>query len=300
MAQPSLLQGLDHIGVPNPYTYVANIRDSGQLGLGMNVPMLDGASALAFPPAIIVVLHTPNMYQEYDQQYESEGLPGMRKTIKTLMETFAKSVSGIDFGYTVETESNPAGPSGQQIEDPTNVKRSDVSPVFTYQELTGNPIWNIHKRWMSDIQHPDSHISMAGSQHMIDLPRRSRKPRTRASYSAAFAIIQPDTTHDPDQIIGCSIVVNVFPKDIGTIGYERTIGNTQLRERSVTYSGLVIDNEFTHELGIGLMRNIQMARVDFMRRAIGYTDVETAIRNSGLQKEVSEALQSQGSGSVLQ
>lgn len=299
MAQQTLLQGLTNIGVPSPRSYVANIRDSGQLGLGMNVPMLDGASALAFPPAIIVVLHTPSMYQEYDRLYAPSGRPGMRETIKNLFECFAKSVTGIDFGYTVETESNPAGPSGQQIEDPTNTKRSDVSPVFTFQELTGNPVWNIHKRWMSDIQHPDSHISMAGSRDMIAIQREGRKPRTRATYSVAFAVIQPDTTHDPDQITGCSIVVNVFPKDIGTFGYERTIGNTQLRERSITYSGLVIDNEYTHELGISLMRNIQMAKVDFMRRAIGYTDVETAIKNSGLQKEVSEALQSQVSG-VLQ
>jgi len=295
MNQVPLLSHLTNLGVPSSTTQVANIRRSGQYGLGMNPATLDGNTAMITPPAIIRVIQAPLMYQRYDEMYGGQVI-GMSQALTELLETYAKSVSGIDFGYSIDTETNPAGPSGQQIEDPTNTRRSDVSPVFTFTEITGNVIWNIFRQWVWDIQHPDSHISLAGSARMINAQQssgRGRRARTRSQIAATIAVIQPDTTSNPDNMIGCSVITNLFPKDIGMFGYERTIGNSAQRERSITFSGLVIDNEMTHQLGMTLLAQANAARIDFNRRALGFSGVNATLTNSGLMREVAEELAAQ-------
>ena len=73
---------------------VSNITFSGQLGSGIRFTKLDGATPAVFNPTVCIVLNTPSMWQRY---------PKAQEMLRAIIETHATSITGIDFGYTLET-----------------------------------------------------------------------------------------------------------------------------------------------------------------------------------------------------
>jgi len=137
---------------------LANIMNGGQLGVGFNLANLDAATPLIFTPTVLVVMSTPTMYSVgASKTFNKEN--AFQKMLKALIETHAKSVTGIDFGYTLETAEQPIGHDGQNIQVPTKSKRSPVAPSFVFPEVPGNLVWNMFNQWVFDIQHPDTNAS---------------------------------------------------------------------------------------------------------------------------------------------
>lgn len=114
---------------------VANIQAGAQLGIGPRILQIDAATPLVFNPAIIVLLTAPTMWDRY---------PAAKNALKSLFEMHAKSVSGLSFGYTLNFADTPNGHDGQQLSMPTNSQRTAVSPSFTWPEIYGNVVWNLH------------------------------------------------------------------------------------------------------------------------------------------------------------
>lgn len=275
-----LLTDMTQLGISRDDTRVGNIFTGGQLGAGINTPVLDAATPVVFPPTQIVVLHTPSMFA---------GMPHVGQAIKSLMECHAKNVSGIDFGQTISTDGVPVGHDGQQLEVPLDNKRSQVTPSFTFQEYTGCPVWFTHKYWQDCIQHPDSNVSRAGNAAMIS-SGGNRRPRLVSDYSVAFLAIQPDVSYLPENINNAACYINVYPTDIGQFGYERNIGTSKLVERTITYTALVLDSDTVREAARMIWGTLRLANIDFMRRAIPYTAVNSALQQTGLAQEVQDAL----------
>jgi hypothetical protein len=164
-------------------------RENFNLGMGINAPMLDVATPCTYTPAVIVVTSVPAMYMLNGAQPTV-----MAQLTKDLMETHAKNVTGLDFGYTlgVDTGSN-AGMDGQMFGVPTKTTRSQPSPSFVFTELSGNLVYNWAKKWIWDIQHPDTNASMT----QVQFPGAY----TMSAYAASFMVIQFDPTMRPDRII---------------------------------------------------------------------------------------------------
>lgn len=215
------------------------------LGMGINPPMLDVATPCTFTPAVIVVTSIPQMYM-VDGQPTAMGI-----LIKNLLETHAKAVSGIDFGYTLGTDTGAlAGHDSQQFAVPTKTTRAAVNPSFTFTELSGNLIWNCFKRWIWDIQHPDTNASMA----QVNFPGAY----TMSAYAASFMVIQFDPTMRPERIIDAAHYCNVWPTETGTIGFERTIGTVKPLERSINFTGIVQHNAQTKAVGIRIAEKLKL------------------------------------------
>lgn len=256
----------------------ANILNGGQLGAGYNTSNLDAATPLTFSPTVLVVLQTPKMYAGS----KSDTIFG--KTLKSLIETHAKQVTGIDFGYTLEVADQPFGHDGQNIQVPTQTKRSPVNPSFVFHELKGNLVWNLFNRWILDIQDADTN----GSFQRFDNPNLEF---VSSAYAMSMLAIQYDPTMQPDKIIDAAFYTNMFPTDPGgQIGFERTIGQTQVKERTVTFSGIVLHNKTTRKLGVKIAGELSLAKAQYDNAVITPKIVNTSLAESGLAGEVKTIL----------
>lgn len=200
-----------------------------QLGMGYNMPTLDVATPCMYIPATIVVTSVPQMYVH-------NGAPNaMGLMIKNLMESHAKQVSGIDFTYANSPDTSAqVGHDSQTLGTPTKTTRSAVQPSFQFTEIGNNTVRNCFQRWMWDIQHPDTNASMA----QVEFPGAW----TMSAYAASFLVIQFDPTMRPERILDAAHYVNVWPSDIGPIGFERGIGQVRPQERTIQFTAVVQHN----------------------------------------------------------
>ena len=240
--------GLSVLGSSNE---VASVARSGQLGTGARITKIDGATPAVFNPVVPVVLSVPTMWNAFPQKQE---------ILKSLMETHAKSITGIDFSYELETADSQIGHDGQTLKVPTKTSRSAVSPSATFIEYTGNIVYKFFQDWMFDIQHPDTNSSILPAMGLggTDLPGW-----TISAFSMSMLFIQYDPTGLPDRIMDAFIIIDMFPTQIGEIGFERTIGTTQTKERSINFTGVVQHNNNTRDLGIAVAKMLALHRINY-------------------------------------
>lgn len=238
---------------------VANVSRSGQNGTGVRITKLDGATPLVFNPVIPVVLTVPTMWNKFPQKQE---------ILRALMETHARNITGIDFSYSLETSQVQIGHDGQQMDAPTKTTRSQVNPSATFTEYTGNIIYKFFQDWMFDIQHPDTNASALPAMGVMD---ENMPGWTMSAYSMSMLFIQPDPTGLPDRIIDAFVICNMFPKDMGEIGFQRQLGTTETKERSINFTGIVQHNNNTKELGIRVMKMLGLHRINYNNALPGLT-----------------------------
>ena len=154
MASPNFMNAAN-LGLYNGSSFISNMEAAGQLGIGIKPGALDAATPLVVPPAVIYVTQIPHMWTIYEDDI------ALARTIKSMFETHAKSVTGINIGYTLETGQQPMGHDGQEMNAPTVSKRNAVQPNFTYPEVTGNLVFRCHQQWLWDIADPDTQISLS-------------------------------------------------------------------------------------------------------------------------------------------
>ena len=248
---------------------VANLLQGAQLGLGFKAGAFDAATPLAFPPAVIVVMQTPSMYKD---------LPVLAQTIKAMFECHAKSVTGIDVSYTVESSGQPVGHDGQELVVPTKTKRTAPSPTFVWPEVLGNLVWNIIKRWCWDMNDPDTNAGM----EFLDNP----DPYTLSSYALSFMSIQFDQTMIPDRIIDGAFFTNVFPQGTNELGMKREIGQTAVQERSITFNAYQIHNNKTREIAIALATEMSLRNNNYISAAPKASKVDGLIKDNGLIEDL--------------
>lgn len=255
----AILQKVTQLGVA-PNQLVANLARSGQLGTGIRFTKLDGATPAVLSPVVIVILSMPSMMDQY---------PKLQEMLMAMMETHAKSFTGIDFGYTLETQDTIVGHDSQTMKVPTRTTRSAVNPTMTIQEYPGFPVYNAFRQWQRLIKDPDTGFSalpaeLAGNNDMDEEAIGGIIPAWyMSSYSASFIAIQYDPSGLPDRIYDAAIYTNVFPTEIGEIGFERTIGTHQLKERSINFSAIVQHNENTRELGYRVAQYLALHKINY-------------------------------------
>lgn len=239
-------------------TGVANMISGGQLGSGVRYTDLDAATPLVFNPTVFVVTHVPSMWLPY---------PKLQEMLKSLVETHARSITGVDFGYQMQTAEHEVGHDGQTQKVPTRSTRSQISPSMTFMEVSGNLIWNIFRSWIFDMQHPDTNASRLSAmlKHGDADGNNEIPPWLMSSYSMSMVGIQFDPTGLPERIIDGAFYTNMFPTDTGEIGFQRVIGTNETKERTIPFTGMVQHNENTRELAyqVAMMLNLHKINYDF-------------------------------------
>lgn len=273
----SYLDNLEEIGLYGKH--IANIqKGGGQLGVGYKPTKLDAATPLVFTPTVVVVLQTPTMWDSVQAKSE---------TLKSIIETHPKAISGLDFNYTMDVGDTPAGHDSQLQEVPLKCKRSATAPSFTFTEVNGNLIWEFFKNWMFDINNPDTNTALG----FVD---NENAHFTMSAYSMTMLGIQFDPTGDPKNIIGGAVYTNMFPKGTGDFGFERTIGTSKVMERTIEFSSIVHHNDYTRDLAIQVAETLKLATANYNKLKTGLTGVNSAISEVGLAQAVTQINERQG------
>ena len=248
MDSPDAAWGLGVNPVSDTTPILTKAIGNGQLGVGVKAPALDVATPLILPPSIIVVLQVPAMYTV-------DGPSAMAWAIKDMFESHAKQVQNIDVSYSIDALGDYTLADGQNFQAPGKTKRTQPTPSFTFSEITGNLYWNIIKKWITDMNNPDTY-SIGANTHVAG-------GWTMSAYSMTIAAIQPDITGRPDRIIDCSIICNMFPQGTEGLGMERTVSTMKPMDRSFQFTGIQQHNAYTKQLGKLIMEKLQMHTLDF-------------------------------------
>lgn len=281
MPDPKILQNMSALGITDTaYTVDTNI--GGQLGLGMKAPNLDAASPLVLPPVVPVVLHVPGMYANDSK---------MMFVLKNLVECYSKSITGIDLEYTADTDETPIGHDGQNLTVPKKTKRSAVNPSITYQELMGNIVWNVHRKWMTDFSDPDTNYSYIGMDDNIQV--------VPSMWSMSVLFIQYDLTARPDNIVDAFIVSSMFPTTTGALGSEKNIGDSRIIERSINYTGIIHHNDTIRAMAKDVATAMNIHKIKYFKNAptIQYGvdgHIDQDLRETGISKEIKDYLEMTG------
>jgi hypothetical protein len=256
---------------------MADIVNGAQLGYGPNLPQIDGATPLVLSPIVPIVTHIPTMLANV--QYAPE-------ILKALVERHAKEISGIDFGYQLESSSTPVGQDGQELHMPTNSKRTQVNPTFTWQEITGNLVWNFIKNWIEMIKQPDT---QASSLTAIDLGD-PMLPMLMSSFTMDIIFIQFDPTFRPENIIDAFFVTNMWPTETGMIGAKRQIGHSEMVDRTIAFNGVLQHNRNTKVAGQIIADALGLHRSNYDFAVPITTSVDPALSGMGLDYETQQNL----------
>ena len=249
----------ENLALENGPSLVGSMEQVGQLGLGIKSGALDGATPLVLPPAVVYVTHLPSMWNN-----PRDG--ALARVVKSLFETHAKSVSGVEIGYTMEYGQQPVGHDGQQMDAPTVSKRTAVQPSFTYPEVTGNLCFRCHQQWIWDMADPDTQISFAR------LDANQIPPYTMSAYSASFIVLQFDQTYAAHRLLGALYVCNVMPQGTGEFGIKREIGQANVVDRAITYTGLGIENAYIYNLSKTIANALALRKGSYLNPTDPYGD----------------------------
>jgi hypothetical protein len=263
----------------NNQTKTVNYAIGGQMGIGPKIHNLDAATPQVYRNSVIVVTHTPTMFDGI------EGGGDYKRLVQYLIETYAQSVSGIDFNYTLENGDMPVGYDGQQLPVPTQSKRSQPNPSFTFVELLGGLIWKFFNFWIKCIQDPDTNISLASAL----LGDKTIYDPVTSSWSMSFMAIQPDTTMRPENVIDAAFYTAAYPSDCGDFGFNKAVGSTAIKERTVNFKALVQHNTNTMYYGREIMRILNFHKLDYNYSTVR-GNIDTALEISGIKEDLTTAI----------
>jgi hypothetical protein len=260
-----------------------NYAIGGQMGMGPKIHNLDAATPQVYRNSVIVVTHTPTMF---------DTIPGgsqYKHLIQYLIETYAHSVTGLDFSYSLDSQDMAVGFDSQSLPVPTQAKRNQPSPSFSFYELLGGLIHKFFTFWIKCVQDPDTNISLASSLLSNSDSSVAYLPPVTSSWSMSFMAIQPDTTMRPDNVIDSAFYTAAFPTDTGDIGFNKAVGSTSLKERSVNFKAIVQHNTNTMYYGRELMKILQFHKLDYNFSTVR-GKIDDSIKISGLKDDLDTAV----------
>ena len=275
MADSNFINNASALGSMND-SNIANLTAAGgQYGPGPIFTSLSASSPLVLPRAFICVIETPRMY---------DNNLAFAYLIKTLMESCAKSVSGIDLNYNTNFNSVEMGRDSQTMETPAKTVRVQPSPTFVWPEYIGNVVWNTMYKWTTDMQDPDTNA--VGVKTTMD---RDDYFDYRF-YGATMFVMQPDTTFQARRLINSYIITNVAPKTTGELGVKVEMTDAPSPERSINFSGFQIHNKDTVEMGKILWQTLQLEGVNYKNLTNGIGAINSNIKNAGIFRDISDVI----------
>lgn len=255
----------------SPNSYVANVKDGGQVGFGPMLGNLDANTPPVFTSLQLFVTHVPTIFNY---------IPNGIETFKALYETHMVSFEGLDFAYSMEIDGTPVGRDGQLQNVPTRQVRSQISPTAMWPEKIGNLVFNMHRLWMNAMHDVDTQASsMAG----IISSGTTLPPLVASMYAADFLFIQFDSTYRPENIIDAFAMTNVFPTEIGSPGYQLNTLETHRPDRNVTFTGIVQHNANTVNVARNVAGLVNLHEVNYQDALPIAQGIESQLAGQGLE-----------------
>lgn len=206
----------------------------GQMGYSTNPAEWISNQAYVKSNLIMILLEAPRFFAL---------MPDPQKWIqilKSLVELHPKSIQGYNAGVTVEFEPHPFGAAGEEQHEPTQAKRAQSTPTFSYVDKFGNSIQNYFQSWIDyGIMSPDTQTPLISTL-------TGEKPKDFLSdwNSMTCLAIEPDPLQQ--KVVRSWLTVNMMPKGTGDI--------TAKRDLTTAKEIVTFDVEFTgiNFVGIGI------------------------------------------------
>lgn len=227
MRQPSTLIDGRKAYSNSSFSPVVDLRHNGQQGFVPDYRTYLSNSAYGQRNWIPFLLEYPRGFDFLDDKEVYIG------TLKSLVETQAKQIDGINGTVTVQFFDNPVGSSGEIQQDYSRTERARTTPTFTWVERQGRPVQLFLNAWINNLLgHPDTQVPMINSYS-----------RNKDKYfdflpdftSMSVLFVEPDPFQR--RVVDAVLCINMMPQTSGD--------NTGKRELTAGFQGRDIQVEFT-------------------------------------------------------
>ena len=158
-------------------------------------------------------------------------------SLKSLFETHARNIDGMNAGLKVDTDEHAVGGGGEMHQEFTNVTRERSQPKFQFIEKYGRPIQTLLDYWIRyGIMDPETKYALLGSMKKADV-----KDMLADWFTATCLFIVPDPLHK--SVDKAWLTANMAPLGTGEI--------TGKRDLTSAKSILTLDVEFSGISAVG-------------------------------------------------
>lgn len=174
-------------------------------------------------------------------------------SLKSLLETHAKSITGYAAGLEVDFVENSVSGGGEMQQDPTNVTRARTSPSFTFVEKYGRPIATFLYEWITNlVADPDSKVP-----NIATLAGATPTDLLADMYTATGLFYEPDPTNTT--VLKAWLTTNMMPKTTGDITGKRELSSAmESGEMTIEFTGMS-----TSSLGVRLFAQALLDSINF-------------------------------------
>jgi len=272
----SLIKNVDYFAGKTNQVY-SNIIKGGQLGVGPRIPNIDAATPLVFPNALIIVTHTPDMFDE---------IPYANEILTTLIGRQAQSVDGISPNLTISEVDGYTMENGQPVMMPGISKYDQLTPTFTIKEVAGNLVSRFFETWIIMMSDPNTGYSKLSSV----LNSTEIDPLVFSYFSMDIAVIQPDVTLLPKNIIDGYFLTCMWPKNNGgELGVKREVGgDVEGKERSIEFNAVLQKSTSTYRACQTIMEMLKLHEANFDNQIPITTEIDHKLSDTGISAEIEE------------
>jgi len=181
-----------------------------------------------------------------------------------------KSITGFDFGLTINVAKHDIGAGGQQQGEPVKTVRNQSTPSFTYQLKTGRPEQRFIEAWIRMIRDPDTTYS---SSLYIEDRANSSGSFFAEDYAATILVFEPNQSFTT--VEKAAIVHNFWPTTTGAITLESApVDDLQLQEIEVPFEGFVEPCRGAEELADDIISQINFLGANPCNRRASYPGID--------------------------
>lgn len=217
----------------------------------------------------------------------------MTATLKSLIETQSKTITGIRRGYNVSTSERAVQGAGLMHRDLTDVTEEISSPTHTYDERYGAAISNY---WMYYIRMlmGDPNNKHPGIMNLSNTPPEDHLVDM---YTFTTLYIEPDNLRR--KVVDAVMVTNMMPNTSGVIEtqYDPT-SPREVPELSIEFNGLPVRTMGVLDYAQQKLNEIQYVNAGPFQRPSFIDDIDATIKahDSGAMEDIDKAARSGMSG----
>lgn len=224
---PALSLGYDAAYAAGSQAPMSNLSWTGTMGWAPNQTNWASSQPYVGRNLISILMEPPRGFQV---------MPEPDKwilTLKSLVETVPTSITGLNAGLELTTDSVAYGGDGSVFEVPTDCKRVVTDVNMTFYERNGLPIFRYFDYWIRlFIMDPITKVAMVNT-----IPTSKVTDLFADQYAMTMLFIEPDPSNR--YVNQAWLVTNMFPKGTGENSAKRDMaGGMQRRDITIQFAGI--------------------------------------------------------------
>lgn len=256
-------------GGNNP-TVDLSLQKAGQYGYQPNFEAYVSNTGYTPKNIIAILMEAPRGFRY---------LPDQNKwiaTLKALMETQSKSITGLRRGVTVEHTDRQVGGAGHMQSDPTNVTEEQSVPTHLWDERYGaaiNTFWQQFIRLFI----MDPVTKQPGIMNLADVEQPTDALADMYSFTTLY--IEPDPLRR--SVVWAWLGTNMQPTSSGVLEsqFDQTTGQP-VPEISVEFKGMYVSNAGVRQLAQTILDGINYVNAGPMQRPAFVDAINAEVKDS--------------------